>query len=73
MNGHTSSQIFFTRFFLLVTPLLEVLTSLRSSRSETMRRTALELQLIWMFYFIHELIPEFFQIYKVTKQQSDIY
>lgn len=42
---------FFTQFFF-------VLASPRSDESETVRRTALKLQLIWMFYFIHKLLPE---------------
>lgn len=48
----------FYAVFLSYYAFAEVLTSLRGDGSETMRRTVLKLQLIWMFYFIHELVPD---------------
>lgn len=58
MNGHTSSLNFFYAVFLSYYAFAEVLASLRGDGSEIMRRTVLKLQLIWMFYFIHELVPD---------------
>lgn len=66
MNGHTSNQIFFFFYaiFLRCYAFAEVLASSRSDGSETTRRAALKLQLIWMVYFIHKVFPDMFRFMK---------